>query len=425
MLRNFSLTLIIALALCTEARAETFVIDYEGRTAVDPAEGFEADCLGTTEAADCAQRAALLTGELVEVLGTLEGYADAETTALFETAATLADPRLQALSVRYFANRAELPSDLWSQLKTFFFGPDASVGQPSAELLQRSLDEADQELARLYLEGRSGEGYGGSLPSASGADDPWAEACARDAQLDAVDAFAEDTRFTPATRLLMIDRFISSFTDVETQIPVTGFVTDESVAKVTAHFTALFGREPYPPVATSQTKLAELNMELVALQERLLAGDTTAGERLAEVVDEMQVHQTAAALAGALGLEQMGAADHVYWVDGVPEDVYTSPLPRAVAVGTDAQLARTAIRYINGQNGDAPAPGDGDGDGDGDGTDGGTGGGDGDGQPGEGDTGDDKGGGSGGCSVTRSQSCAALWLVPALAFLVRRRRRTA
>ena len=424
MVRTFSLCLILGLTVCSVAHAETFVIDYENRSAVDPAATFEADCLGTTEAADCSQRAALLASELVELLGTLEGYSDAETEALFKAAATLDDPRLQALAVRYFANRSELPTDLWAQLKVFFFGPDATIGQPSAELLAKSLEEADQELARIYLEGRPSEGYGGSLPSGTGETDPWAEAQARDAELDAVDAFAPEQLFTPATRLLMVDRFISGFSDAQTQVPVTGFVTDESVAKVTAHFKALFGRDPYPSLTSSQAKFAALNMELATLQERLQAGDTSVAERFGQVVMELQTVQAAVTLGGLLGLEALGYGDHVYWVDGSIDDLYTQPLPRAVTLGTDALLGRTVIRYVNGQTGDAPLPGDGDGGvpgGDGDGTgspgdvDGGVG-------PGQGGSGGKKHSG-GGCSVVHVGASPMPWLMLGSALVFARRKR--
>jgi hypothetical protein len=360
----------------------------------------------------------------VELLGTLEGYSDAETEALFKTATTLDDPRLQALAVRYFANRSEVPSDLWAQLKVFFFGPDATIGQPSAELLAKSLEAADQELARIYLEGRPADGYGGNLPSESGENDSWAVAQARDAELDALDAFADGQRFEPATRLLMVDRFISGFTEAQTEVPATGFVTDESVAIVTAHFKALFGKDPYPSVAASQAKLEALNAELLMLQERLQAGDTTAGERLGEVVMELQTYQAALSLGGLLGLEALGYGDHVFWVDGSADDLYTKPLPRAVTLGTDALLKRTVIRYVNGQSGDGPAPGDGDGTvgdgdagaGDGDAT------GDGDALPGEGEPGGKKGSG-GGCTVAHAGTSLAPWAMLGIVLTVTRRRR--
>jgi len=148
------LSLLGVLAYCASARAETFAIDLSAARTVDPAATFEADCLGDSQADDCSVRAALLTTELVDLLGSLETSTDTDSVALFETAAQLPDPELQSIAMRYFASRGTVPDDIWTRARDFFFGPDPTVGQPAAELLERSSDTQDQMLSELYLEGR-------------------------------------------------------------------------------------------------------------------------------------------------------------------------------------------------------------------------------------------------------------------------------
>jgi hypothetical protein len=364
--------LVSAVALSTSAQAETFVIDYENREAVDPAEGFEEDCWGESEAEDCPERAAALTAELVESLGKLDMHTDASTVALFEAAIEMNEPRLQAMGLRYFANHRTPPDDLWAKAREFFFGPEPVVGHPSAELLRQSLEDADLELSRLYLEGRPHETHGGELPQGAGETDSWADGRVKDAALDELLAFGADERFPDAERLLMLDRFIpAGFTNPAEEIPVTAFVTGALISDVEEHFRTLFGVDPYPSVESSTERQTALLTELSDLQERVAQGDNSAAKRLQEVVTELTEVQEAATAGSRLGLAAVDASDHVFWLDGTLEDPF-APLPRAVAVGTDTRLEATVIRYFGGQaspssnpdpNGGAPGEGGAAGDG--------------------------------------------------------------
>jgi hypothetical protein len=132
----------------------------------------------------------------------------------------------------------------------------------------------------------------------------------------------------------------------------------------------------------------------------------------------METLQTLLSLAAALNLEGLGASEHVYWFDGIPENLYTDPFPRAVTVGTDALLQRTVIRYINGytsDTGEGGGSGDDDDASDEDATGGGSDGGgnqgsdDGGGAPSDGPGANQGGGGDGGCSVAHAQNLHALW----------------
>jgi MYXO-CTERM domain-containing protein len=259
--------------------------------------------------------------------------------------------------LRFFARGQELPSGLWENVRAFFFGPDATVGEASAELLARSMDSVDQDLSEQYLEGRPSNGYGGDRPKGSGATDSWAEGQADDAVLDSLDAFAEDERFAPASRLLMIDRFATALQDPTMRVPVTGFVTDAPVSEVEAHFTKLFGVEPYPPLQRSQTELEALVMELTSLQSKAASGDQAAIKRLQELGMELQQAQQSVTIGTLLNFEAF--QDHVFWVDGSADDVVSGALPRAVAVGMDPLLGRTAIRYFGGARGNGSNASDG------------------------------------------------------------------
>lgn len=334
------LVLLATLTIGTRAHASTFTISHENRAAVDPAQNFEADCLGTTEAADCSNRAAALSAELVELLSSLEGRRDVDSIALFQL-----------------------------------------DGRPS---------------------------YDNYLPAA-GPDDGWAASQARDALLEAMLAFEESEQFTPATRLLMNDRVLMGFSDPTGELPVTGFVTDSSVAEVTAFFTRLFGKAPYASLVESEAKLQALNEELEGLQVKVSAGDRAAVERLLEVAEELTPLQAAVSLASLYEFEEQQCADHVFWVDGDPENLYGGAVPRAVAIGQDRLIGRTAIRYVNGQRKGAPPPSD-------DGPDA-------DGGPNDDDA-SDKPGKGGGCS-THGASSGGPWFLGVgvlLAALLRRRR---
>jgi hypothetical protein len=339
------------------ARADTFVIDYANRTPVDPAETFETDCLGASEAADCAARAALLEAELTEALGELEGLSDDATQALFSAAVSTDSPAVQQIGLRYFAGRQQLPTSLWASVKEFFLGPDPQVGQPSAEILGFSSDTTDQKLSELYLAFRPSDGYSSNLPSHTGEQDEWAEACARDLQLDQVPAFSAQEQFTPATRLLMNDRFVTSPLSM-TDAPATGFVTDAAKADVVSFFSKLFGKDPYPPVAMSETLLQSLNLELAQLQSKLMSGDQQAIKRFQEVLDQITKAQEGVTVGSVLQLDPDACPDCVFWIAGSADDVYTKPLTRAVVVGTQPQLNKTAISYL-GNGGSALVTADG------------------------------------------------------------------
>lgn len=371
------------LLFSAHARADTFVLDYTNLPSTDPATNFEADCLGDTEAETCFQRAAVLEAELVEILGSLEGRGDAETIALFERAVGAASPNLQRIGLRYFSRKQNLPATLATRVKEFFFGPQASVGQPSAVLLSNSEDDIERYLADLYLEARPTSGYGGYLPQESGEHDPWAHAQAQDWLWDSVHSFGETQRFAPAERLLMVDRSIQAFGSNEASlaIPVTGFVTDANTERVISHFSTLFGSKPYPSLVDAQAQLNAINVELLEVQQKLLAGDTSVAPRLQALLQEMEPLHAAANLGVVLSLEELGRENDVFWVDGKADDAFTSPLRRAVSVGAEEGLEGTAIRYFSGTMlGDSSSPDGGDGDGgDGDG---------GDGDGGDGDEGD-------------------------------------
>lgn len=406
----FSLVL-MTLAFGTSAQASTFVIDYETRAAADPAQDFEADCLGATEAADCASRAAALSSELVELLSSLEGRRDADTIALFQAAAALDDPKLAELGVRYFSHYGQTPPTVWDNVKEFFFGTDPGLGAASAELLTESSNDADVALGEHYLRGRPS--YGSWIPAA-GADDEWASAQARDALFDAMLAFEESEQFTPATRLLMNDRTLTRYSDPNGDIPVTGFVTDSPLPDVTAFFTQLFGKAPYASLADSEAKLQQLNQELEGLQVKLQTGDQAAVKRLLELTEELTPVQAAVSLAGMYEFEDQQCTDHVFWVDADPEAAYGGTVPRAVAIGQDRLIGRTAIRYINGLRAGAPPPADDDPDAGADGdADGGS----------DEDARDTRKGG--GCSVHSGAPQGDLWLVvigASIVGYVRRRR---
>jgi len=352
--------LALSLALASPARATTFGIDYENRESIDPLEGFDVDCGGTTETEDCPERAAALHAELVENLNELAWDDDPATAALFQDLLAASDPQLKELALRYFARQTPPPS-LWSQARTFFFGPDAVIAQPSARILSQSSEEIDRTLAQAYFVTRPTEERGEDLPRGSGETDSWAKAFADDATLDEVYPFTESERFPDAARLLMIDRFSRDpfgADPLAATVAVTGFVSDASVDEVSAHFTSVFGRKPYPSVQATRDAQQALTDELLSLQQRLASGDAAAGERFKELTAELESLQAAQILAARLDLEGLGCSEHAFWTQATLANATKGPLQRAVVVGTDATVGRTVIRYISGvASADVPASG--------------------------------------------------------------------
>jgi hypothetical protein len=361
-------TLAACISFSPLARASIFEVIHDGRVAVDPAVDFAADCLGAVEAEDCPARSAALQSELVETLGLLSAYDDAETVSLFQSTVDSENPQLQELALRYFAYRPSPPQDLWAKAREFFFGPSPALGHPSAELLAHSMDALDQELSALYLEGRPRASHGGDLPQGAAFTDSWAEGSVRDRLLEDLQAFAPGDRFAAETRLLMSDRFV---TDVygpspgEPNIPVTGFVTDAKMADVVAHFTSVFGTEPFGSLEEANAQQPILLQELSDLQQRLQAGDKSVVARLQQVIIELTDLQNVLSAGMRLSLDALGCADHSFWLETEGGEPLSGPLRRAVTVGTDPHLERTVIRYFNAEgaqaaSGEGGATGEGD-----------------------------------------------------------------
>jgi hypothetical protein len=297
----------------------------------------------------------------------------------------MADPRVQEVALRYFARHGEPPSGLWSRVREFFFGPEPSVGEAAAELLENSTLQDDRDLAARYLKGRPSEGYAGDRPRGVGLNDSWALAAGKDAVLDRLDAFDPDERFSDATRSLLLDSFVGDplSGDYMAEVAVTGFVTDAPRSEVEQHFTKLFGAKPYPSLEAARERMRAVQEELMKLQARLLGGDLSAASRLSALSEELQTAQLAVSAGERLNLEKLQCTDHSYWLSGKSKDLFSGKLPRAVALGPDDQLDGTAIRYYGGERRgpsegsglgqDDPAPGagadggSGDGDGDDDG----------------------------------------------------------
>jgi len=146
----------------------------------------------------------------------------------------------------------------------------------------------------------------------------------------------------------MIDRFVPDAQGTGSEYPVTGFVTDASVAKVTAHFKDLFGVDPYGPLSSAQARSDALSSQLQTLTQQLAMGDTSGADKLASLTMELSQLQEAQSVGAALDLTALGGEDDVYWLDGKPNDVFLGPRPRAVSVGTQPLLHRTTIRYFGG-----------------------------------------------------------------------------
>lgn len=337
-----------AVTASTRANADVIRLDSDSTTlGVDPAADFDVDCLGPTPAEDCDARAALLEGELVSILAQLENDTDPRTLPIFEQAVDLDSPLVQTMAMRYLARADQQPTDFLSKVRTFFLGPDAPLGVSAAEVLRDSADETDQTLSELYRQERTASDY---APTSTPATDPDATnddlvmACTKDARLNTMASFAEEDRFSPAERLLMYDRFISSFV-TGTDYPVTSFVTDASVEEVSAFFTQRFGKS-YGPYGEAQTHYQELTLELVGLQAAAQKGDQAAIARLQQIGEELQSLQDLITLGSSLQLPTIHAENDLVWIDGNVDDLLSNP-SRAVTVGADASLGKTVIRYIN------------------------------------------------------------------------------
>jgi hypothetical protein len=406
----------LAMLLSSPARADIFHLSYD-ETAVDPAEAFDADCLGETPAADCDVRSALIEAELVALLSRLENDEDPATLALFRSALQLDSPVVQGMAVRYLSRSDEKPTDFLSTVKTFFWGPDAPLGVASASALEMSENESEQRLAELYGEQRSSSNY--ATPpirqdETTEVENELLQACTQDTRLELMLSFAEEEQFAPAQRLLMYDRFVSAAFQPTEDYPVTTFLTEASVEDVSAFFGALFG-EPHAQSANNEQRLQELTEQLVELQSAAAGGDQKAIAELSRVAEELAALQEEVTLAGLLGLRAIHAENDLVFLDGTLDDLYTGPV-RAVTVGRDELLGGTVIRYINAPSGQqSPGPSDGDA-----------------GAPGDQEPGGDGGASSGsvprssdgcGCAVPgRSSAFTELGLLPFLAWLARRRR---
>jgi hypothetical protein len=340
----------IVVVLCVfghAAHATTFSIDYTDVPVVDPAANFDVDCLGATEAPDCGARATALETELTETLAALSVENDAETRAVFEAALAIDSPAVDEVALHYFVSVPPAPVSTWDRARLFFFGTDPTTGVPSAKLFETSTDEGEVAMGQRYRAGRPDESHDGWLPGGSGESDPWARGSANDFQLDLVEGFLDDERFAPAERLLMVDRFVVDFVSgaVPVELAITGFVTDAPEADVRAHFTALFGREPYPPLDESEAELETLANEMQSLQAQIVTGNAVAIARMQEINEEMAELQQGISLATRMQLGELDAKDHVYW-SALGPDAFALPFLRSVSVGPDPHVGRTVIRYF-------------------------------------------------------------------------------
>lgn len=348
------------------AHADSFTIPYAGPGS-DPAESFEADCLGETVAEDCETRAGAMESELFSLLVTLESDDASETVALFREVLELEAPLLQVLAVDYLSRTAPEPTDFLDKIEAFFFGTHPKLAAVAADTLSVTDDETSAELSARFREQRSSSDYAPFLMDGeSGLDEPLLSASLSDARLNAMDSFTEDEQFQPAERLLMYDRFVYDFQDTSVDYPVTSYVTDASVDDVVAHFSELFGKDPAPPSQETQLELQSVSAEMAQAQLDALDGDMDAITRLQELGDRLLELNDSLVAASRLQLDGMHAERDVYWVDADTAMHDTGPLPRAVTVGRDELLGRTVIRYVHGvlpgapgePGSDAGAPGD-------------------------------------------------------------------
>ena len=343
------LVLAVLLAPAARAGATTFTLSYANRAVVDPAADFAARCLPDPEPDDCAFRAGALEAELVDVLAGLESESDVDTIEIFRSMADLPSPRLQEISLDYFASRPPPPATMWDRIRAFLFGTDSTVGRPAAEVLARSTLPVDLQLSQTYLEGRPRSTYGGMLPSGVGATDSWAIGAARDALLDLTPSFQPAEIFPGAMRLLLVDRYVTDRIDpLNPEVPVTGFVTDAPEADVRAHYRGVFGTEPFPSQAYCQTRSDAIRVEMERLLPLVMQGDANARQQYLALTTELADLSYVTAWGGRLGLDVMGASDAAFWVDAPRDTAYRGPYPRAVAAGIDPLLGLTVIRHFNG-----------------------------------------------------------------------------
>jgi hypothetical protein len=163
----------------------------------------------------------------------------------------------------------------------------------------------------------------------------------------------------------MIDRFVQDPLALQgAEVPVTGFVTDAAGADVRAHFVSVFGVDPFPSVTSSQARYDAISVEMTQLQPLLVQGDRAAIARFQVLAAEAGELQMAITWGTRLGLEQVGAMDHEYWVDAPRDGFASGDFPRAVAAGIDPLVGTTVIRYFGGAIGTGapggnPAPGGG------------------------------------------------------------------
>lgn len=348
-MNKYCLTLVCAaLSLSVDASADSFNVPFD-EVGSDPADGFESDCLGDAVAEDCEARAATMESELFSLLVTLEGEDDAETAALFQEVLDVDSPEIQAIAVQYLARIQDSPADFWSKVNAFFFGTHPKLGAAAATALSMAEEETDRELAAVFSEQRSASDYATYFvdPEAT-SEERLLAACLADARVNGMDSFARDEVFTPAERLLMYDRFIVDLQDQDLDYPVTAFVTDAPLEDVTAHFSRLFGKDPYPSANRTQLEMQTVTAELVAVQLDALNGDADAITRMQELSDELLTLSEAATVGSRFQLQALYAGEDVFWVDGDAESASDGDLPRAVTVGADPRLGRTVIRYIHG-----------------------------------------------------------------------------
>lgn len=360
-----------ALTLSTTAYAETFTLDLN-EPGVDPALGFEDECLGDSVAEDCDERAAWLESQLFTLLVSLDGNDEEETVALFKEALDLDSPSIQALALQYLTRTDNEPSDFLSKLKTFFLGSNPKLAAAAAGELRNSNEDSTQaELAEFFEEQRNIATYN---PAWYDNDDftelpPLVMACINDAQQNLMDSFTLEERFTPAERFLAYDRMLVDLHETGMQHALTSYVTDASLDEVLEHFTAVFGADPYPSTVESEARFQELLEEMLSLQQKLLSGDSSAAKKMEELSDEMTAAQTAFTVGLQLQWRVSHAEENVFWVDSAETDFNGEMLPRAVNVGVDPYLDRVVIRYVNGainhatrpSNGPSEQPGGGDG----------------------------------------------------------------
>lgn len=425
MKKQYLVLCLMALGWVNPALADSFTYDFSGPGS-DPAANFDQECLtddlDAEEQQACDARAAVMEAELIAHLISFEGDDAPETLALFRDVVALDSPAVQAIAVRYLSRHDTAPSGFLDQVRTFFFGAEPYLGVTAANVLAKSSGD-DETLGKLYNEQRSAGDY-----AASG--ERLAEVCQKDARLGVMGSFSKTEQFAPAERLLMYDRFAFDFSDATVNYPVTAFVTDASFDEVTKHFTKVFGKKPYRPLAESSGKLNAVTEQLLELQLDAVNGDQAAIRKIQELGEQLTSLQESISIGSRLQLEAFHAENDVFWVEASQDDVL-GPLPRAVSVGEDELLGRVVIRYLNGITTETPPPGDDtpgsdapDGGAD-DETNGGE-------KPSGGKPGNDKpkpdasSGGDSGCAVVPSNPTASgAWALLAVALmgLVRRRRR--